>query len=80
MDSREKRALESLLSSEGFALFKNLVFKDRVNGVKSLENQIKDKLISATRGSDWEKAAYYTGQLDILAVVMNLPEHEYNRA
>ena len=79
-----KRVLQDLLQHQGWEQYRDLVLKDKEVGHnktrKCLRSQIQDKLNSSARSADWEKTAYFTGQLDILETVLKVPEVEYNRA
>ena len=79
MMAKEKQFLQALVAIPGWELFKNMVFKDRITGQKSLENQLKDKVMASVREGNWEKAAYYNGQVDILSVVFSLPDKELEK-
>jgi len=83
MDRSIKQSYQELLVHPGWELFKGLVFRDVDNGVKvkkCLKSQIQDKLSSAVRANEWENVAKYQGQLDILDVIVKLPENEFKRA
>ena len=76
MLSREdKMAYQDLLSSKAWS-----IFRERVVGAgNSLRTQVQNKVNASARSADWEKTAYYTGQLDILNVVMDLPSKELQK-
>lgn len=82
MDNRERRmAFQDLLAHKGWALFRERVLMDiPMEGTsqarKCLRSQVQDKINASARSGDWEKTAYYTGQLDILELVINLPSKE----
>jgi hypothetical protein len=46
---------------------------------KCLRSQIQDKLNSSARSGEWEKTAYFTGQLDIIEIILGLPEKELEK-
>jgi len=82
MDRQEKQAYQELLSSQGWALFKALVFQDRQEGTqvrKGLRSQVQDKMNAAVRAEENDKASYYLGQLDILQTIVDLPERHYKK-
>jgi hypothetical protein len=83
MDRKDKQALQELLSHHGWELFKELVLVDKKGGFKdrkSLRSQVQDKLNAEARAGNWEKVSYYTGQLDLMELIVNLPQKELERA
>jgi len=84
VQAERKRIFQDLLQSRGWEMYCQLVLEDdRENPSKvrqSIKNQIQNKIISSTRSGDWEKAAYYTGQFDIIDILLELPRKELTRA
>ena len=80
MLSREqKQHYQELLESLGWKNFKSLVLIDSEEGMKirkCLKSQVQDKVNASARAGEWEKTAYYTGQLDLIEVILSLPNKE----
>lgn len=79
MDRNERKHIEELLVSDGWAIFKiRALGPDKMEGDKvvrqSLQTQIRTKLESEARKGDGVKAAYFQGQLDILQRILDLPK------
>ena len=73
MNRQDKAALQELLMHQGWALYKGLV-SGEVLGRKSLKSQVQANLEAAGRSGDGIQCAKFAGQLDILNVVLTLPE------
>jgi hypothetical protein len=69
MDKPDYRALQELIESQGWEIFKRLV-------MGSLREQVQRNLQAETRRGDAIKAAQYVGQLDHLEVVLDVPRKE----
>ena len=85
MQREHQMAFQDLLVHRGWAQFRAQVLTDTaMEGTsqvrKCLRSQIQDKVNASARAGDWEKTAYYTGQLDILEVVLNLPRKEITKS
>ena len=83
MDRQFRMDYQALVTSTGWERFRRSVLIDtEENGKvrKCLRSQTQDKLNACARAGDWEKTAYYTGQLDILEVVLNLPNKEITKS
>ena len=80
MEKREYRmVLQDLLQHKGWAVFLSLLLVDKEQASrvrKCLRTQVQDKINASARAGDWEKTAYYTGQLDIIELITKLPEKE----
>jgi hypothetical protein len=51
-----------------------------VPGRKCLREQLNDKLMASARAGEQVNAAKFAGQIDILPVILALPEQELERA
>ena len=63
--------------------FKARVLVDKVEGTsvrKCLRSQLQDKLNTAARAAEWDKVSYYTGQIDLIPVMLDLPAQMWKRA
>ena len=81
MERQDKIALQGLLASRGWELYKARVLEQEgIPHQQSLHSQLQDKLNAAARASEWDKVSYYTGQLDLIPVMLKLPEEMYRRA
>lgn len=83
--SKEHQQIQELLAHPGWAHFKalllgpaNPVRQDR--GLKCLKDQLNDKLMAAARSGQTIDAAKFAGQIDILPVILALPEQELEKA
>lgn len=79
-----KIALQELLASEGWVLFKSLVLEDRaehhpLSSHLSLKSKIYRDMAAASRVGDGVRAARFAGQLDLLDVLLRLPENELKK-
>lgn len=72
MDKPEYKSLQELLESQGWENFKNLVRGQ-------LKEQVLRNLQAETRRGDSIKAAQYVGQLDILEVILDVPNKELKK-
>lgn len=73
MDNRTRlKDLQELVASQGFQIFKDLVSHQ-------LKEQILRNLQAETRRGDSIKAAQYVGQLDILEVILDVPNKEMKK-
>ncbi len=69
MDKPDYKALQELIESQGWQIYKKLV-------MGQLKDQVQRNLQSETRRGDSIKAAQYVGQLDHLEVVLDVPRKE----
>lgn len=69
MDKPDFRALQELMESQGWDIFKRLV-------MGQLREQVQRNLQAATRAGETIKAAQYVGQLDHLEIVLDVPRKE----
>lgn len=72
MDNSRHIALQEILASQGWDIFRDLV-------LGQLKDQIQRNLQAETRRGDSIKAAQYVGQLDILEVVLDVPNKELKK-
>lgn len=71
--SKELQSVQELLAHPGWEIFKDLV-------LLKLKAQLNDKLMSSARAGEQVNAAKFAGQIDILPVILALPEQELERA
>ena len=71
MSRETKIALQELLASKGWEEYLSLV-----NG---LEKRLNNDLLSAGRSGDNIKSAQFAGQIDIVPVLIKLPENELKK-
>lgn len=69
MDKPDYRALQEMLESQGWDIFKRLV-------LGPLKEQVQRNLQAETRRGESIKAAQYVGQLDHLEVILDVPRKE----
>lgn len=74
--SKNKQLIQDLIAHPGWDLYNALVLEDldiegRVR--KSLKSSIQSSLNASARSGDQIKSAQYAGQLDILEVVLDVP-------
>lgn len=72
MDKPEYKYLQELLESQGWEIFKSLIRGQ-------LKEQVLRNLQAETRRGDSIKAAQYVGQLDILEVILDVPNKELKK-
>ena len=66
MDRQSKIALQELLEHKGWEILKGIL-------VPSLKDQLNASLLSAGRRGDGIEAAKFSGQIDILQRIIDLP-------
>ena len=83
MLTQDQIAIQELLASEGWELFKGLLLMDKETGErnprKCLRTQLNDKLMAAARAGEQLEANKYAAQIDIIRVILELPENEFKR-
>jgi hypothetical protein len=71
--SKEMQNLQELIAHPGWEIFSNLV-------LTKLRVQINDKLMASARAGETTDSAKFAGQIDILPVIIALPEQELEKA
>jgi hypothetical protein len=71
--SKEMQLVQELIAHPGWEIFKNLV-----SG--KFKSQLNDKLMASARAGEQVNAAKFAGQIDILPVILALPEQELEKA
>lgn len=61
-----------MLASDGWKIFKAMLTEDS-EGYKCLESQINSKLLASSRNGEAIASAKYAGQLDLIPVILGLP-------
>ena len=82
MEVERTRDFQALLSSQGWVLFKGLVLTDKQEGKwrrPCLHSQLQASLNAAVRANDMVRASYFQGQIDLIPVILRLPEREYEK-
>lgn len=80
MDKRHQE-IQELLSHPGWEHFKDLLLgPDSLGKPKCLVAQLNDKLMAEARCGDQIKSAMFAGQIDIIPVILALPEKELEKA
>ena len=67
MLTKDKQLVQDLLAHPGWEIYKSLV-------ADNLRTQLQNSLLSAGRSGEQIKSAGYAAQIDILPVVLGLPE------
>ena len=80
--NKEMQHLQELLAHPGWAIFKDLALgaNSPDPNRKSLKERLQADLLSAGRSGEVNKSAQFAGQLDILPVILSLPEKELEKA
>lgn len=78
MLTKEKIAIQELLASDGWRLFRELIYTDSYNSHnklerRSLRGKLQADLLVAGRDGDGLKAAKATAGLDLLDVILDVP-------
>ena len=79
MLAKEAQELQELLAHPGWGHFKALLLIDRPDKA-SLKTLLNNKLMAEVRAGDAIKAAGFAGQIDIIPVILALPEKEIEKA
>ena len=71
MPNHEKIVLQELLASEGRKIYQSFAIK--------LQGRLTNDLLAAGREGDGVRSAKFTGQIDIIPVMLKLPETELKK-
>ena len=81
MLDKDKIALQDLMALPGWEQFKGLLLRDQKdregNLRKCLRSQLNDKLMAAARTGNQLEANKFAAQIDIIQVIIDLPENEF---
>ena len=74
--SKDKQAVQELLAHRGWDIFRSLLFQDHMmdnRQIQCLKTKLQADLLSAGRAGDGIKAAKASAQIDILDVIIDIP-------
>ena len=74
MLTKEAQSIQALIASEGWLIFKSLVLGPGNPPHNPLKDQLTDKLMTEARNGHQVEASRYAGQIDILPVVLMVPQ------
>jgi len=80
---RDKKAWQDLSTHPGWELFKGVVLTDKMEGNRRVHRSVLsaclEELKASVRCGDLNRASQALGKLDIIDVILAVPENEYNK-